>query len=73
MINAQGSKCGICNKDLSLTRETHVDHCHATNKLRGILCHTCNTKLGWYEKNSDNIIAYLLRPDVRELKEQTNV
>jgi hypothetical protein len=23
-----------------------IDHCHSTNKIRGVLCNNCNTALG---------------------------
>lgn len=59
MIAAQGGKCGICAQPLIKPRHTHVDHDHATGKVRGILCRGCNTKLGWYEQNSDKIVKYL--------------
>lgn len=34
--------CPIC-KDRPVT---DIDHCHATGKVRGALCHTCNTGIG---------------------------
>lgn len=43
----------------------HVDHCHKTDKVRGLLCGVCNRRLGWYEKNKLNIFQYLNRPDFR--------
>lgn len=33
--------CAGCGSTESL----HVDHCHDTNRVRGVLCHNCNTVL----------------------------
>lgn len=59
MIESQEGRCKICNNEFTSTRSTHVDHCHNTGKIRGILCHICNTKLAWYEKFKENINNYL--------------
>lgn len=45
MIESQGGKCKICQKVL-IGRDAHIDHCHSSGKVRGILCHTCNIALG---------------------------
>ena len=46
-------KCEICNQ--TITESTcHIDHCHKTNKVRGLLCNTCNKGLGLFK---DNIAA----------------
>ena len=37
-----GKVCPICE----VRRTTHLDHCHTTGKIRGGLCHQCNTALG---------------------------
>jgi hypothetical protein len=45
----QGGCCAICKVVLDrVTRKTipNVDHSHVTNKVRGILCLTCNVLLG---------------------------
>jgi len=53
LFEAQGRCCAICetkenkamygpNKSLNFS----VDHCHATNKVRGILCNQCNRAIG---------------------------
>ena len=38
-----------------------VDHDHANNKFRGLLCKNCNSRLGWLEANYDIIMKYLDR------------
>lgn len=58
MLQSQGGVCAICLKEKALV----IDHCHATMKVRGLLCHFCNTRL--YLLESDwikNAEAYLDR------------
>lgn len=55
----QKGKCGICKKSLKRSPRPHLDHCHTTGKLRGLLCYSCNTKLGWFEKYYDQACDYL--------------
>ena len=63
MFELQESKCKICYKELELlAKNTHVDHCHTTNKVRGILCGNCNTALGHVKDNIavlESAIKYL--------------
>lgn len=47
MFDAQLGSCAICKR--IKTKETKtlcVDHCHTTGKVRGLLCHDCNTGIG---------------------------
>ena len=47
MLCAQDGKCSICRLCFSQQkRAPHVDHDHATGKVRALLCHGCNTALG---------------------------
>lgn len=47
MLDEQGHCCKICNTHISqLNKPLYVDHCHTTNKVRGLLCHTCNSCIG---------------------------
>lgn len=58
LSNQQGL-CAICGEEPS---EFHVDHCHATGKVRGLLCGRCNFMLGHARDSSSNLqnaIAYL--------------
>ena len=47
MIIEQNNKCAICHNEFSSSKHTHVDHCHSTEKVRGILCKSCNNMLGY--------------------------
>lgn len=44
MLQEQGGVCAICGNPPG-NRKLAVDHCHETLKVRGLLCHTCNTAL----------------------------
>jgi len=67
MFIEQKGKCKICNclkSDDRNGRHKHfaIDHCHKTNKVRGLLCMSCNTGIGHLADNKDflkNAIAYL--------------
>lgn len=58
-LATQGGLCAICGRKLDgLSRQTvHVDHCHGTGQLRGILCGSCNTGLGNFRDSESNLIA----------------
>ncbi|MGW1023348.1 endonuclease domain-containing protein [Streptomyces sp. NPDC002577] len=49
LIAGQGGVCVIC---LS-ARPEHVDHCHETGKVRGVLCFSCNAALGQFKDQPD--------------------
>jgi hypothetical protein len=52
--------CAICGSKTSRWgRNFHVDHCHETHKIRGILCNRCNPMLGWFESRKDKVLEYL--------------
>lgn len=48
MSENQNNECAICNKHKSFNKNNKlfVDHCHATDKVRGLLCDNCNKGLG---------------------------
>jgi hypothetical protein len=65
MFAAQDQKCAICRTETPGGRGCfHVDHDHDTGKVRGLLCHRCNTSLGGFGDSVDVLraaIAYLSR------------
>ena len=46
IIERQNGKCLICLNDFKGPKDTHLDHCHTTGKVRGVLCQNCNTAIG---------------------------
>jgi hypothetical protein len=44
MLNQQKCKCIICSSNIQMGY--HIDHCHKTNKVRGLLCQKCNQAIG---------------------------
>lgn len=54
LLEKQKHKCLICEKHKSkFNIALAVDHCHKTNKIRGLLCFNCNTKVGHVETNPE--------------------
>lgn len=48
--------CAICGISEEMYKKSfHVDHCHVTNKIRGLLCHKCNMGLGLF-KDSEELL-----------------
>ena len=46
----------------------HVDHCHTTGRIRGLLCSACNTALGLLEEDPQRIMALLHYVEERVLQ-----
>lgn len=46
ILAMQGGTCRACGARPNERRRLHVDHCHETGRVRGLLCLACNTALG---------------------------
>jgi len=46
MMDEQGGVCAICGEPCRVKPRLSVDHCHDTNKVRGLLCDDCNNGIG---------------------------
>ena len=63
MLEKQNSLCAICKqpetqlkKKYNKVKMLSIDHCHSTGKIRGLLCHKCNTGLGSFQ-DSETILS----------------
>lgn len=59
MLDKQGGKCAICGATEPGGRDRvwQVDHCHDSNKVRGLLCGLCNRGLGQFRDDADRLRA----------------
>jgi hypothetical protein len=66
----QQKVCPICKREPNeFENNWHVDHDHATNKVRGIICRTCNLLLGSCRDSTvvlSAAIIYLNCPQTRD-------
>lgn len=62
MFVDQKYKCAVCGvPDSSLTRQLHVDHNHKTGRVRGLLCHICNTVVVRTVENFNSLIPLAVK------------
>ena len=59
-IISQNNQCAICKNQFKDRKDTHIDHNHQTNKLRGLLCSRCNLGLGQFKDNINNLELAIL-------------
>ena len=52
--NRQNGRCFICGRE-EVDRRLSADHCHETNKPRRLLCLCCNTGIGAFRDNVQNM------------------
>ncbi len=58
--------CPCCGRRMD---KKCIDHCHKTEKIRGVICNNCNTALGLLDDSKEtlqNLIQYLEQPMLLE-------
>lgn len=53
LLSKQKNRCGICREKFD--KIPHVDHCHKTRKVRGLLCAHCNQGLGHFRDSKKRL------------------
>jgi hypothetical protein len=70
IFDHQNGKCAICGvHESELPHRLAIDHCHATNEVRGLLCDHCNRGLGLFRDSPDFLIKatdYLKSPPCQQ-------
>lgn len=64
-LELQGNCCALCDREISQLRLSALDHCHATDKLRGMLCLRCNNMMAAIDRGAvwlDRALAYAQKP-----------
>ena len=59
-MKLQDDACATCRKPFNWSdkqTKPHIDHCHESKKVRGILCNRCNTVLGLIEDRSTLLLS----------------
>jgi hypothetical protein len=70
LVAAQDYRCKICRDpfkqwrfSIDVKRDAHIDHCHDTGRVRGVLCAGCNVAIGRLKDNPNhcaNAVSYLI-------------
>jgi hypothetical protein len=58
MLERQGNRCAICRTDTPCPtsgKAWHIDHCHETGRVRGLLCNSCNRGIGQLGDDPDRL------------------
>lgn len=56
LYREQNGRCALCGKHREVLR---LDHCHSTNRVRGLLCNACNGALGQLGDDVEGLLRAL--------------
>lgn len=53
LLASQKGLCKICKDAPEPGKRLHIDHCHTTGKVRGLLCRGCNHGIGNFKDKEE--------------------
>lgn len=53
LLEKQNHRCAICQTPEPVGYGWHLDHCHSSGKVRGILCQRCNQAIGLLNEDTN--------------------
>lgn len=53
LVNDRRGCCEICQQEKKLV----IDHCHASEKLRGKICSACNSVIGYAKESKETLMS----------------
>jgi hypothetical protein len=60
LLKKQGGRCACCgNCDPGSKFGWHIDHCHNSKQVRGVLCAPCNTSIGHVKESIPRLKAMI--------------
>lgn len=55
ILLSQNNKCRICFSEYN-KKSFHIDHCHSSGAIRGILCSKCNQAIGLFKEDTEAML-----------------
>jgi excisionase family DNA binding protein len=73
LYKEQNGVCAICSLPETVANRStlSIDHSHSTGRVRGLLCNSCNTALGFFKDSEElleNALRYLRQKRGREVE-----
>lgn len=57
LLSLYNFQCAICKEKATKKHPLHLDHCHTSKKIRGILCYKCNVAIGYFQDSISNLVS----------------
>lgn len=55
ILKKQNGVCAICSSPSKEGKNLHIDHCHETGVIRGLLCFRCNFGLSYFGEDANRM------------------